>query len=299
MSAPSEQHKDILGLRSGLDDKLLPLLAAAMSFMAMLALAGALAAASLASRWQDDTLSALTVQVPQPGDAVTGGQGTRLAAVVTALQATPGVALPQILGTDDINRLLTPWLGADASALGLTLPAVVTASWNGTGTLGGLTATLQKLAPGTLVQSGATWAARVAALTRSVQTCAVAVLVMVALIAALVVVVATRSGLAQRRDAVSLVHGLGARDADIAHRFALRITSLTLMGALLGELLALPVLAWLAQLAAPLAGGTPADTPLNLPLALWIALPLLPLAAGLIGWSTSQLTVRGWLRSLP
>jgi cell division transport system permease protein len=44
-----------------------------------------------------------------------------------------------------------------------------------------------------------------------------------------------------------------------------------------------PTLAWLAALPAPL----------------WLAVPGLPAAAALIGFATTQTTVRRWLRQLP
>jgi hypothetical protein len=31
---------------------------------------------------------------------------------------------------------------------------------------------------------------------------------------------------------------------------------------------------------------------------LWVALPAIPVVAALIGWVTTQFTVRGWLRQL-
>jgi cell division transport system permease protein len=160
-----------------------------------------------------------------------------------------------------------------------------------------LQAELQKISPGTLLACGADWAGRVAALTTSLQACAAAVLLIVALVAAAVVAVATRSGLAQRREAVEIIHGLGALDADIADRFAARAMVLTVSGAIVGALLALPVLLWLAALAAPFAGAARSARP-GLPAALWVALPALPLAAAIIGWGTAQITVRGWLRRL-
>jgi len=113
-----------------------------------------------------------------------------------------------------------------------------------------------------------------------------------------VVSVATRSGLAQRREAIEIIHGLGALDADIADRFAARATFLAAAGSGVGALVALPVLFWLADLAAPFAGPAPGAAMPGLPPALWIALPALPVIAAVIGWGTAQLTVRGWLRSL-
>ena len=46
--------KDLLGLRSAMADWLLPSLVGAMSFLAALAIAGSIAAATLAQHWQSD-----------------------------------------------------------------------------------------------------------------------------------------------------------------------------------------------------------------------------------------------------
>jgi cell division transport system permease protein len=289
---------DHLGLRSALADRLLPVLVAAMSFLAALAVAGTLATATLANHWQGDTASALTIQVPDATAPDATASGDRLTGVLAALQTAPGVSDPAIMSAASVNRLLAPWLGADAAQLALPIPAVITATWSGPGTPDALTANLQKLAPGTLVATGQAWAARVTALTTSLQACAAAVLIIVALVAAAIVAIATRSGLAQRRETIEIIHGLGALDADIADRFAARATFLAATGAAAGALLALPVLIWLAALAAPFAGTAPVSGLPTLPPALWIVLPALPLLAAAIGWGTAQLTVRGWLRSL-
>jgi cell division transport system permease protein len=294
----ANRRVDYLGLRSALADRLLPVLVAAMSFLAALAVAGTLASAALAAHWQGDTQASLTVQVPDPDGQAATGSTTRLAAVLGALQGMPGIANPQLMSADEVNRLLAPWLGSDVAQLALPVPAVVTADWAGPGSPDGLAASLQKISPGTLVASGASWAARVAALTTSLQACAAAVLCIVALVAGAVVSVATRSGLAQRREAIEIIHGLGALDADIADRFAARATFLAAAGSGVGALVALPVLFWLADLAAPFAGPAPGAAMPGLPPALWIALPALPVIAAVIGWGTAQLTVRGWLRSL-
>jgi len=286
---------DHLGLRSALADRLLPVLVGAMSFLAALAIAGTLAAAVLAAHWQGGAAGELTIQVPNP-EAPAGG-ATREAAVLGVLLTSPGVTNPQLLGQAQVDRLLAPWLGPDVAALALPIPAVITAGWQGPGTPDALGAALSSAAPGTLLSTGAAWAARVATLTASLQACAAVVLIIVAFIATCMVSLATRSGLAQRREAIEIIHGLGALDSDIAGRFAGRAATLAVTGAVIGTLLALPVLFWLATLAAPFVNPGPQAGP-ALPPGLWVALPMLPLFAALIGWGTAQLTVRGWLRNL-
>ncbi|MDE2318335.1 MAG: cell division protein FtsX [Rhodospirillales bacterium] len=295
----ARRRGDLLGLRAALSDRLLPVLVGAMSFLAALAVGGALACSTLAASWQGDTEAALTIQVPQPNDPDAANDGTRLAAVQRALAVNPDVQGEAIMSVAEMNRLIAPWLGSDAASLGLSLPAVITAQWEGTGSADELATQLQQASPGTLVKTGAIWAQRVAALTTSLQACALAVLLVVALVAAAVVAVATRSGLAQLRETIDTVHGLGALDSDIAGRFATRAIWLALGGSAGGTLLALPMLAWLAWLAAPFTGPARLGGFFNLPPALLVLVPLLPGMAALIGWVTAQLTVRGWLRHLP
>jgi cell division transport system permease protein len=289
---------DHLGLRSAMAERLTPMLIGAMSFLAALAIAGALAASSLAGQWTQNTGAALTVQVPEPADKSQEGKATRLQAVLTLLQNATDVAGAKALSGAELNTLLRPWLGEDAAKLALPIPAVITASWTGDGPPDALRGALEAVAPGTLVETGARWAARVAALTGSLQASAVSVLFIVALVASAVISVVTHAGLAQRRETIEIIHGLGALDSDIAIRFAIRATSLAAFGAAIGTACALPVLLWLAALAAPFAGIVPNPGPLALPVSLWVALPAVPAAAALIGWVTTQVTVRGWLRRL-
>ncbi len=292
------QARDLLGLRSAMADRLLPSLVGAMSFLAALAVAGSMAAATLARHWQGDAGSALTVQVGDPAAPAATGQGSRLQAVLGILQASPNVSDPTPLSPDAMNALLKPWLGEDMSQLDLPVPAVITAQWNKARPPDALQAALDAAAPGTLAATGAGWAARVAALTGSIEASAASVLIIVALVAAAVISVATRAGLAQRREAIEIIHGLGALDSDIADRFATRATWLAAIGAAIGALVALPALFWFARLAAPFAGILPQTSGPALPIGLWVSLAALPLIAAAIGWATAQVTVRGWLRQL-
>lgn len=307
---PRSARFDDLGLRRALGDRVLPLLVAAMAFLAALALAGAIGTAALARHWQQGAAAALTVQVPQ-SDAPAGGPADRLETVVQILLATPGVASARPLSPAELEELLRPWLGAGIARLSLPLPAVIEVHLVGAGPdLAALDARLQQAAPGTLTESHGQWVQRLAVLARSVQACAWLALALVAAVAAAVIAIGTRAGLAARRDAIEIVHGLGATDRYIAVRFARRATVLAAAGGALGALAALPVLLALARLTAPFVQSvaSPPGTPAlpswaawigALPPELWAALPTLPVVAAAIGYLTAQGTVRRWLRQLP
>jgi cell division transport system permease protein len=296
---------DELGLRRAIADRVLPSLVAAMAILASLALAGWIAAASLARHWQQGAGSALTVQVPRPQEPAAQGGGTRLDRVTSLLVASPEVASAHLLSEEELGELLRPWLGSGAERLAVPLPAVIAVRLANAGTEPDhMAQRLDQTAPGTLIESHGVWARRLAVLARSLQACAALALVLVAAVAAAVIAVATRAGLAARREAIEIVHGLGATDGYIAARFASRAMLLAAGGGLLGAVLAFPVLLILAGLAAPFSGAAPdtmsaGEIVAALPGALWLTLPGLPAAAAAIGFLTAQATVRRWLRDLP
>jgi cell division transport system permease protein len=295
---------DDLGLKRALSDRLLPLLVAAMAFLAALAFAGAIATATLAQRWQEGAAAEVTIQVPTPGDPSTTASQTRLQAVLAILHAEPGVQSATPMSAEALSGLLKPWLGPAGSTLALPLPAVISAQLAvGEAVPPDLQAKLAAVAPDTDMESADVWASRLSDLARSLQACAAVALLVVVAVAVAVVAVATRAGLSARRESIEIVHGLGATDSYIAGRFARRAMRLAAAGGAGGAIAALPVLLWLAYLAAPFTQSASAAVeapPLfALPVALWVALPALPLATAAIGFVTAEGTVRAWLRRLP
>jgi cell division transport system permease protein len=206
------------------------------------------------------------------------------------------------LSSAELGDLLRPWLGAASNVAALPLPAVVEVHLAPDPNEPALAAALTAVAPGTLAESHGVWVGRLSVLALSLQACAWLALAVVVAVAAAVVMVATRAGLASRRDAIEIVHGLGATDGAIAGHFARRITRLAALGGLVGAIAALPVLFVLTDLAAPFMTGGSAAGPFAAMSArepIWALLALLPVAAGLIGFVTAQATVRRWLRTLP
>lgn len=291
---------DELGLRRALADRMLPFLVAAMAFLAALTLGGWVGAASLGRSWQAGAGTSLTVQVPHPGAAAGPGE-SRVERVLRLLRATPGIDSARALSATELAQLLQPWLGADADQLGLPLPGVIAVRLADPDLpLAPIAARVQQGAPGTVVEDEGVWIGRLAILAQSLQACAAVALLVVAGVASAVIAVATRGGLAARREAIEIVHGLGASDGYIAARFAARATLLAAGGGIVGGILALPVLLGLARLAAPFGVNTGSGGLLDtLPAGLWLLLPGLPLVAATIGFVTAQGTVRAWLRRLP
>ena len=111
---------------------MLPLLVAAMTFLAALALAGWFGIAGLSRHWREGAASALTVQVPDAQAPAPAARRRGLAAVMALLTGTHGVASAHALTNDELAALLRPWLGAAGAGtqLAIPVPAVIAVRLN-------------------------------------------------------------------------------------------------------------------------------------------------------------------------
>lgn len=304
-AAARASRSDELGLRRAMSGLMLPMLVAAMALLAALSMAGWVGSTSLARQWQEGAGAAMTVQVPRPAEPSAKPDTTRLAASVALLTTTRGVANVHVLTDAELADLLRPWLGDSAGQLALPLPAVIAVKMTGTSVdLTTLTRALDEIVPGAIVEDHGVWLRRLSALALSLKACALLALVLVSGVAVAVIAIATRAGLAARRDAIEIVHGLGATDSFIAGRFARRAMLLAATGGLLGAVLAVPALLTLAMFAAPFSDTAKSVLTFDdllgaLPMPLWVGMAAMPILAASIGYATAQATVRRWLRHLP
>lgn len=298
--------RDDLGLRRLLGQEMLPWLVAAMAFLAALSIGGALESQAVSRHWQAGAALSATVLVPNPDLPIqrqgNGPEVTRRDAVLRVLLPKAELSQVRAVEPEETGRLLRPWLGADTDARSLRLPGVIALRMaDDRVDIAAIGREVAAAAPGSSVEGHNVWIARLLTLANTLEACAFAVLGLVSLVSIAVVVAATRAGLAARRDAIDIVHGLGAPDSYIAARFSRRIAGSAGFGALAGMLAALPVLFGLAALSAPFLEGAAFVMPrhlADLP-PLFAAVPLLPLIAALLAYLTAQTTVRRWLRLLP
>jgi cell division transport system permease protein len=290
---------DELGLRRAFTGRAMAVVTALMVFLTALAMAGWVGAELLTRQWESGAGLTLTVLVPRGAEPDASGSGTRLSAVQTVLAATQGVESVRVLPDGQVNTLLRPWLGEDLGHLAVPVPAVIAVHLTGMAVdLTRLTAQLTDRAPGSAVEDHAAWAARLGTLARGVRLWTGLIVSIVSLVAAVVIVVVTRSGLAKQKEAMGVICQLGATGGFIARRFASRAAMLAAAGGVIGELLAVPVMLALAPMAESFAGGAADVLPFPSPL-LWLLPLILPAVAAAIGFVTTQITVRRWLRRLP
>jgi len=272
---------DELALERDRERRWIAAVVAALAFLATLALGLALALSGTAQRWQASFAGTLTLELPAGADP---------APALAVLRAERAIASAAPLPRAAAEALLAPWLGADNLA-DLPIPLLIDIR-----TFPGATLDLQALArrleaavPGADLDDHSRWLAGFLALARAASLVAAIVLAAVAVAAASCVAFATRAGLAMHREAVDLLHLVGAPDGYIAVQFARAAMRLAFAGAALGGLGAASVLVLAhavagasADLAFPLPALRPSD---------WLSLAAVPVAATIVAAAAAYGTV--------
>jgi len=269
---------------------------AAMAYLMALAVGFVLALAVATSHWDEGLSDRLTVQIV---DADRVRRDLQVDAALALIRNFPGVESAAVLPEEAAEQLLEPWIGREAIKAGLPVPTLidVVAGRHDALDVAGLRAQLKEPAPGARVDDHAQWLGELARLAGAARGFGVWILVLVGAALIAVVSVTTRTALAEQRDAIEILHMLGAPDraiaADIQRQFFLQ----GLKGGAIGVVLAMLSLWGIGALAGSLAEGLLAG-PLVGPWTLAALLLLLPLIAAMT-LVAARVTVFATLKALP
>ena len=269
--------------------RFLPWLIAFMVFLSILAVAGMLVLNATASRWDAGVRGTFTVQVVPTDDAA--ADEARLTEVLTVLATAPEVARYDALDESRLMRLLEPWVGPNVERGDLPLPRLIDVELKQSTdlTASDLGDRLSARVKGVTIDDHRVWLDRLVRMIETFEALALVVLLFIVMATVGTVVFTTRTGLAIHREAIEVLHLIGAHDDYIARQFAQRALGLGIKGGLLGLALALPTLWMLAHLAAGLDERLLPDMgfgPWH-----WALLLALPLSVAMIAMTTAKMTV--------
>jgi cell division transport system permease protein len=264
-------------------------LAAALAFLAAIALAVALAAGQLEAEWGAALAEDATLQIVAP-EAEMEPQAR---AALEVLRAAEGVRSVRVVDVEEQRALLRPWIGDDLAIDELPLPLLIAVEIDhGAFDEAALTRRLAAEAPGAVFDDHAAWRTPLVESAARVRLFALACLGLLALALAAVAALATGGAVAADGQAVRTLRLVGARDRFITAGCTRRMTRRAALGALVGTVAAMALL-WLVPAGSEpgffLAGVGPAGWHRAVPL-------VIPPAAGLVAWAASRRAARRVVR---
>jgi cell division transport system permease protein len=275
----------------------MPWVIAIMIALTVIAAAGGLALRNSVQAARAELGGGVTVQIVEPVPETRAAQ-TRAAAA--RLEAMDGVRSVRVVPEEELERLISPWLGAEAAAAeAVPVPALIDARLSGTLSptrLADLGDTLRAVAPAARVDAQASWLAPVFGAIRSLQWLAVGLIALLAAATVAAVLLAARTALGSNRDTIEIVHLLGGTDAQIARIFQRSIGIDAAVGGVVGLALGSVAIFVLARQLSALGAGLATGGALGW--LDWLVLALVPLIGVGVAMLTARLTVLRALRKM-
>lgn len=193
---------------------------AIMCFLASLALGAMLAVNDAAAKWSNNLSGALTIQLkanPQMDEA------TQIAKTREILSRTEAVVSVRVVSKAAAAKLLEPWLGDQGILNELPLPVLVEITLDGQRDSSDNFATLREelgsSVPGSILDDHRRWNDQLDRVSSALRWLALCILGLIIGATSMIIIFATRSGLAANEHIVEVLHLVGARDALIAREF--------------------------------------------------------------------------------
>ena len=207
------------------------LIAGAMAFLCVFALALSVAADRLAARWGEALSRTATVRISAPATQM----DEQTAIVLEVLRTTPGVASARVIPVEEQGALLEPWFGPDLPLDLLALPRLVevTEAPEGFDSMG-LRLRLAAEAPGAVLDDHTRWRRPLVEAAARLRALAALSMALIGGATAAMVTLAASASLAANAQVIGVLRLVGARDRFIARAFVRRFTLRALIGAALG-----------------------------------------------------------------
>ena len=265
--------------------------AGAMAFLAVFALALALASGRLAERWSDALERTATVRLSAPQDQI----DLQIQAVLNVLQTTPGIASARALTADEQRALLAPWFGPDLPVDTLPLPRLIEINEDSSGyDSEGLRQRLAAEAPGAVLDDHTRWRKPLAVAAQRLRLLGFLSIALITGATAAMITLAASAALAANAGVIKVLRLVGARDGYIAAAFVRRFTLRALAGALVGTLVGMIAVSILP--AADEAGGF--LTGLGFQGWGWLMPLALPPLAGIVAYFATRAAAQATLTEL-
>ena len=267
-------------------------------FLFAVALSGYFLVDTVVNKWNQNIAGSLTVQImPSETELTEDEANLRLNKVITFFYNFPNVSKVVLVSEQQMQQLMSPWLGADTDITDLPMPKLLDVYLeNENFDYEKTAAELKELAPYASIDDHRIWLHRLLELAASVKTVAVSVLLMILAVCVLSIFYATCTSLGIYKDIIAILHIMGAQDGYIAKQYARRGFVIGLFSGVVGLLLALLSFRFLAYMSADMEQGLIGN--LSLTAANWLALCSLPPITACISMATAYYAVTKTLRKI-
>lgn len=301
-SARHKRHYD-LPLTKGGGTGFLTILIALMTFLALMAIGVSFSLSAISERWSSGLENKVTIEIPaeNKNSELRSAETIRRLTqdVQKALNKNPAVKSVSVMADEEIQALISPWLGEDMILHDIPLPGLIAVE-------------LEKMTPDRTAEIEKSlleidqsirldthegWLEDLLRFTHALQIAAVLILLVIGVTTVIAVAGAVRARMAIHSEDVELLHLMGASDEYVTRQFQHHALIIALKGGCIGTLAGLVLLAGLGVLMGSAAPGLIPD--MHFSTGFILALAFLPGLICLIAILSARYTVLRVLSLMP
>lgn len=277
----------------------IPWLSMFMVFIATLILSVAIVVYSSVQSWTDNISGSLTVQIPtytEKGESREEKIATDIEMALTLLRSSDGITGASLLTDEQVSALMEPWLGQSDSMMELPLPKIIDVNVDSKNfpNIAQLKADLYEQVPEAILDSHRAALDELVLFFENMVNLIAFILVLILITTAISVIYVTKSSLSVHEKVIELIHMMGASDFYITIQFAMRSFKLTLIGSLIGFILALPIMALFNYFLSQMNGSFVLESQLTI--LQWGLLGCVPFLTSILSFLTAYRTVSKTLK---
>ena len=211
----------------------MPWVIAIMMLLTVLAAAAGLRLASAAGGLDAGIGNRMTIQIVQPNPDL---REREVQSALATLRRFPGVTDMRRIPSDELEKMLEPWLGAGGLEADLPVPAMIDVEMTPEtfAQRARLETSLVRAAPSARIDTNAQWLAPLAKLISALKWLAAGLVLLMIVASGATVVLAARASLDMHRSTIEVLHLMGATDLQVARLFQRRIALDALFGGVVG-----------------------------------------------------------------
>lgn len=272
----------------------IPWLSMFMVFIATLILSVAIVVHSSVQSWTDNISGSLTVQIPtytDKGERREEKLANDIEMALTLLRSSDGITGASLLTDEQVSTLMEPWIGQSNAIIDLPLPKIIDVSVDTKNfpNIAQLKADLFEQVPEAILDSHRAALDELVLFFENTVNLIAFILILILITTAISVIYVTKSSLSVHEKVIELIHMMGASDFYITIQFAMRSFKLTLLGSLIGFILALPIMALFNYFLSQMTGSFVLESRLDI--LQWLILLSVPFLTSILSFLTAYRTV--------
>lgn len=239
LSPPGSGAYDI-PLNQSEDTQFLTLLICLMSFLSVLTFSGTFALNSMTDRWSSGLENKVTIEVlPETKD----GQilpndilRKETEGLHQKLSKHPNIESSTVLEHDDIQKLISPWIGDDLSLIDIPLPGLISVELKSSKTpdLEQLKRDVEQYSQQAQLETHNEWFSDLMQFANTLKTLALIIALIITSTTIIAIIAGMKTRLLIHKREIQLLHNMGARDKYIARQLERHAATISIKGSVIG-----------------------------------------------------------------